>query len=267
MTEIFFRHSPGWRRFGCWLASLWLALAGLPAVAEEPGDAGGEVTGGAAAAEAAGPDFSADPLPRAADPEREGELPRLAGALAAAGAQAYARGQWDKAREAFAELIEIEPDNALAHANMGALLHRSGDAEGALASMDRAVRINPRLARVWMSMGLIHLERDELNMALSTLARALHEDPLNAAGHNNMAILLTRLGWNIGAEQELERALELDPEFADAHFNLAVLRLERTPPAVELARQGYQRALALGAPRDEEFEQRLEALGGEVPQP
>ncbi len=240
--------------------ALALALSVVPASTFLAEDAARPGSGPAAAAEQRS--VADDPLPRAADPEREGELPRLANALAAAGAQAYARGEWDKAREAFAELIEIEPDNALAHANMGALRHRSGDSGGALESLQRAVALNPRLARVWMSMGLIHLERDELNLALSTLARALHEDPLNAVGHNNMAILLTRLGWNIGAEQELERAIELDPELADAHFNLAVLRLERTPPSLDLARQNYQRALALGAPRDEEFEQRLEALGG-----
>lgn len=213
------------------------------------------------------PQVPGDPLPAPVDAEREGELPRNAGALAAAAAQAYARAEWDKARRLFAELIEVEPDNALAHANMGAVLERQGEDSAALGHLQRAVALNPRLARVWMSMGLIHMRRDELNLALSCLARSMHEDPLNAAGHNNMAILLTRLGWNIGAEQELERALELDPTLADAHFNLAVLRLERTPPALELARQSYQRALQLGAPADEGFEERLKALStpGDTP--
>lgn len=241
-----------------------LLLLGLLAgvgLGEAPGDSADEVEGqGGETGEQV--IIPGDPLPVPVDSEREGALPRDAGALAAAGAQAYARAEWDKARDLFAELIEVEPQNALAHANMGAALDRLDDTEGALRHLQQAVALNPRLARVWMSMGLIHMRRDELNLALSSLARALHEEPLNAAGHNNMAILLTRLGWNIGAEQELERAIELDPTMADAHFNLAVLRLERTPPALEMARQSYQRALQFGAPADEEFEQRLEVLSG-----
>jgi Flp pilus assembly protein TadD len=55
----------------------------------------------------------------------------------------------------------------------------------------------------------------------------------------------------------MRRAIELDPEYAEAHFNLAVFCLQRQPPAVELARRHYQKALDLGAAPDPELETKL----------
>ena len=59
-----------------------------------------------------------------------------------------------------------------------------------------------------------------------------------------------RKGWYFGAEDEMRKAIELAPDYPEAHFNLAVFYLQRTPPAVELARRHYQKALDLGAAPD-----------------
>jgi len=55
----------------------------------------------------------------------------------------------------------------------------------------------------------------------------------------------------------MRKAIELDEQYAEAHFNLAVLYLERQPPAVELARRHYYRALKLGAEHDDELDRVL----------
>jgi Tfp pilus assembly protein PilF len=55
----------------------------------------------------------------------------------------------------------------------------------------------------------------------------------------------------------MRKAIELDPEYAEAHFNLAVFYLQRSPPAVELARRHYERALELGAAPDPDVERSL----------
>jgi Tfp pilus assembly protein PilF len=50
------------------------------------------------------------------------------------------------------------------------------------------------------------------------------------------------------------RAVELDPGYADAHYNLAVFYLQEKPPAVELARRHYFKAVELGVEKDPEME-------------
>jgi Tfp pilus assembly protein PilF len=66
-----------------------------------------------------------------------------------------------------------------------------------------------------------------------------------------------KLGWLDAAEAELQRALELNPDYTNAHFNLALMYLERKPPAIELAKRHYDKAIALGAEKDELVEKKL----------
>ena len=53
--------------------------------------------------------------------------------------------------------------------------------------------------------------------------------------------------------------MELDPSYSDAHYNLAVFYLEEKPPAVELARRHYFRAIELGAEKDPAIEKVLKS--------
>ena len=62
--------------------------------------------------------------------------------------------------------------------------------------------------------------------------------------------MIGRQGWIYGAEQELRRAVELDPAYADAHYNLAVFYLQEKPPATELAKRHYFKAVELGVEKD-----------------
>ena len=45
-------------------------------------------------------------------------------------------------------------------------------------------------------------------------------------------------------------AIADNPDYADAHFNLAVIYSTSSPPAKELAKRHYEKALALGAAPD-----------------
>jgi Tfp pilus assembly protein PilF len=69
----------------------------------------------------------------------------------------------------------------------------------------------------------------------------------------------------IPAEAALRKAIELDPSYAGAHVNLAVVYITQQPPAVELARLHYQKALAEGAPRNADLEKMIEEKGKESP--
>jgi len=72
-----------------------------------------------------------------------------------------------------------------------------------------------------------------------------------------LGVLMRKRGWLDAAEDELRKAVELDATYAEAQFNLAIIYTERTPPALELARRHYYRALALGAAADPDLEKLL----------
>lgn len=188
---------------------------------------------------------------------KTGSLPPLTGGLAERAAQAFGRKEWDTARKLYQEMMREDPLNALTHANLGAVEQQAGRLKEAQALFSRAVAINPDLQQTWVALGLVSYENGDLYHALHAIARAIHEDPTDAKAHNYLAVVTKKLGWLDAAESELQRAIELNPDYGNAHFNLALMYLERKPPALELAKRHYEKAVALGAARDDLVEEKL----------
>lgn len=191
------------------------------------------------------------------DQKKTGQLPALTSGLADQAASAFGKQDWKTARKCYQEMLAIDPQNALTYANLGAVEQQSGRLKEAQSQFERAVTINPELQQTWMALGLVSYEKGDLYYAVHALSRAVHEDPTDAKAHNYLAVVVKKLGWREAAESELQRAIELSPDYANAHFNLALMYLERTPPAIELAKRHYDKAVALGAPKDELIEEKL----------
>ena len=98
---------------------------------------------------------------------------------------------------------------------------------------------------------------------MAALSQAIYLNPKDPKAHLYLGILIRKRGWLSGAEDEMRKAIELDGTYAEAHFNLAVLYLEREPPAFELARRHYYRALELGAEPDREVAKTLQKAAEE----
>ena len=192
-----------------------------------------------------------------ADTARVGQLPPYTSALSERATKAITMKRWNEARAAYLEMLKDDPNNALTLSNLGSVEQGAGHPDAAKEYYAHAVSLNPGLTQVWISLGLICFETDDSYMAVSALTRAVHDDPTDAKSHNFLAVALQKMGWLDAAEAELQRAIEIEPSYANAHFNLALMYLERKPPAVELARRHYQKALSLGAPKDEDVEAKL----------
>lgn len=192
-----------------------------------------------------------------ADQAKTGSLPPLTTSLSERAAQAFGKKDWNTARKLYQELLHEDPLNALTHANLAAVEQQAGNLKEAQALFSRAVAINPALQQTWVALGLVSYEKGDLYLALHAISRAIHEDPTDAKAHNYLAAVAKKLGWLDAAESELQRAIELDPNYANAHFNLALMYLERKPPAIELAKRHYEKAVALGAAKDDLVEEKL----------
>jgi tetratricopeptide (TPR) repeat protein len=188
---------------------------------------------------------------------KTGSLPPLTTSLSERAAQAFGKKDWDTARKLYQELLNEDPLNALTHANLAAVEQQAGNLKEAQALFSRAVAINPALQQTWVALGLVSYEKGDLYLALHAISRAIHEDPTDAKAHNYLAAVSKKLGWLDAAEAELQRAIELDPNYANAHFNLALMYLERKPPGLELAKRHYEKAVSLGAAKDELVEEKL----------
>jgi Flp pilus assembly protein TadD len=113
----------------------------------------------------------------------------------------------------------------------------------------------------WLILGVVQYDENKYDNALASLAQAVVLDPKSAMAHQYLGVTVGQKGWFSGAEDELRKAIEINPDYAEAHFNLAVFYLQRNPPAVELARRHYQKALELGSRPDPDVERSLTPPG------
>ncbi len=187
------------------------------------------------------------------------KLSPQAEAAAEDGIKAMAQKKFDAAETDFKKLLDLSPDNVSALVNLGLIEFRLGRAEDSQKYLQRAIRIKPDADLAWMILGVIYNNQNDLEAATAALAQAVYLNPENPQAHNYFAVTLSKRGWYSAAEDELEKAIQLSPDFAEAHFNLALVYLQLNPPAVELARRHYQKALDLGAAPDPDVQQKLDA--------
>lgn len=207
------------------------------------------------AAEKAAPSFRVTPVPYASPvlvEQRKEAQNQHAEALTL-----LSENKLRDARTAFQKVLNLSPNNPAALINLGIVeqrLKNFGDAE---RSLRRAVQAAPTSGAGWLLLGVVSMEQGKSEAAFAHFAQAAYLEPKNPQARLYLAVSLARKGWNSGAEDEFRAALELNDRIADAHYNLAVLYLQRTPPAVELARRHYQRSLDLGAPEDPKVSAKL----------
>ena len=211
----------------------------------------------ASAQQAAGKPAENAPALNVANTEKTGLLPADTATLGKKAAQAFAKRDWDGARAAYREMLAADPDNALAWANLGAVEQQAGKTDRAAECFEKSVRSNPELVQSWLALGQLYSNKGDKYRAMACFSRAIHQDPLDARAHNHLAIVAKSMGWTDAAEAELQRAIELNPDYGIAHFNLALMLLEQKPPALELARRHYSKALSLGVEKDDIVERKL----------
>ena len=125
------------------------------------------------------------------------------------GAYGASAAKWRK-------VLELSPDDEIAHRNLGTVLLMMGRREESAAHLRKA--------------------------AESKLRAALEADPTSARGFNDLGALLLRTGRVAEGVAQFERAVELQPDFAVARANLggALVKLGRLDAALVQLRQTLQ---------------------------
>lgn len=208
--------------------------------------------------------FRVPPISRSQTPE---ETPRgqsrpapSVGAvtLIAEAEQAARAGRYAEAEKRYEEALRLDQENVDVLARLAALQIEQDRWEAARATLDRALAQNPRDASSLYHLGRVYYQEGRLDDALTVLSRAAHLDSSKPQIFDFLGITLGRMGLRDPAETALRRAVQLAPGNGSAHHNLAVIYSLQEPPATELARWHYQRALAAGYPRNPALETQLD---------
>ena len=163
----------------------------------------------------------------------------VAGILCLAlGARTYARNfDWQDEATLWRSVTNVNPDDALAHLNLGnALLEIPGRMPDAVSEYQAALRIYPNYAEAHNNLGAILLQSGRTDEAVAEYQAAVRLDPDYPDAHSNLGGALSRLPGRLSeAAAELETAVRLDPENARRRAALGNVLLQmpgRLPEAI-----------------------------------
>ena len=143
------------------------------------------------------------------------------------GNAAQAAGRYREAEQIWREFLEIEPNNALAHNNLGNALADQGKLPEAIEAYRRALALDPNNAYAHNNLSYALYLQGKLPEAIDAYRTALalpdrRGTPASAhtLAHNNLGLALQQQGDLPGAIAEYKKAIRLDPNFAIAYSNL-----------------------------------------------
>ena len=140
----------------------------------------------------------------------------------------------DRASEAVLagkKAVEIAPDDADAHFNLGNTLKELGRLEEAKASYTHVITLEPDYVQAHYNLGNTLKQLGRLEQAKASYTQAITLKPDYVQAHSNLGSTLQELGRLDEAEASLAQAIVLKPEYLTAKHMLAALTGKTTATA------------------------------------
>jgi predicted O-linked N-acetylglucosamine transferase (SPINDLY family) len=165
-------------------------------------------------------------------------------------------GRLEQAEAKLRQILAQHPDSAEALNLLGLVAWRGGHADAAIHAMGRAVELAPNAANYHFDLGCVLLSSRRFAEAEPHLRTVVAMLPNERGGWNNLGALLVGTGRHEEAAECFRRAIALAPQIASYHANLAkalevLYRLDEAEgsarKAVELSPQGGSEWGVLGS--------------------
>ena len=131
------------------------------------------------------------------------------------------------AEASFRKSIQLAPNFAEAHANLGLLLDRQGVTDAAEVYYRRSIELNPAIPETHLNLGAFLANKKRFNEAEVAYRQAIALSPDSPAGWSNLGVLYACMKREEEAEQCYRTAMSLDDSYATARFNLSYLLLRQ----------------------------------------
>jgi tetratricopeptide (TPR) repeat protein len=164
-----------------------------------------------------------------------------------AGNDAMAKGDVATAVGHYRQAVEADPDDALAHYNLGFALARQGEEESARNEFRRAIEIDPSFRNAHFNLAASFAREQHWDEAVTQYREALKIDPQDLSAHLELAAALAASDRREEAGRELRSVLETAPEYETAIKARASIQLgrlaeldRRLPEAIEHFRRAVE---------------------------
>ena len=113
----------------------------------------------------------------------------------------------------YAVVVDLRPELAAAHNNLGVALKKKGDVEGAIASFKRAIDLKPDYSEARSNLGWIYSEQKKWGDARAEFEQALKANPADEGALYGLAETQRMMRDYSAAEGTLKRLIGRAPNF------------------------------------------------------
>ncbi|WP_080727885.1 tetratricopeptide repeat protein [Ralstonia solanacearum] len=122
------------------------------------------------------------------------------------------QGRTDDALALYGDVLQVDPGNALAHADRGTAYAMLKKFEPALRDLERALALGYAEASAYCTIGTVYVELKQFQKALEYFNKAIALDENYPFTYYNRSNVLHELGANEAAIADLEKCLAFNPE-------------------------------------------------------
>ncbi|WP_430013404.1 tetratricopeptide repeat protein [Microcystis ichthyoblabe FBCC-A1114] len=171
------------------------------------------------------------------------------------GETAQAQKKYPEAERIWRQIIQLDPNSAVAFSNLCAALFRQNKLDEALIFCQKSLALDPKLPETYNGLGIVLANQKKLTEAEEMFRRALALDDKYVRAYNNLGNVLRAQKKLKEAEEMYRRALALDDKFVPAYYNLGNVLYDQKK--LTEAEEMYRRAIAL----DDKFVDAYNGLG------
>jgi tetratricopeptide (TPR) repeat protein len=146
----------------------------------------------------------------------------VAAAKANQARESLKKGDARGAVELYGAAIEKDSNNARLYYDFSVALERVGDHEGEHQAILKSIELDPEFAPAHNQLGLLDLQAGQTVGAEKEFEAAISLNPHDIEARNNLGILYGQQGKEAEAAQLFQAAIENDPDYAPSYVNLAV---------------------------------------------
>ena len=139
----------------------------------------------------------------------------------------YQSGQFQVAGDIALSLTEKFPDHSLSWKVLAAVFKQVGEVDGALAANRNAVRLDPNDAEAHGNLGAILIDLEQFEEAEESLRQAIKISPDFAEAHCNLGNTLTALKQFDSAVVSYNNAISINKDFQQAIGDLGIVLMKK----------------------------------------
>ena len=157
-------------------------------------------------------------------------------AIYAMGWIAFCQNVREKALADFRRVIELAPEHARAHNNIGTILMNGEDTASAAGHLEAAIAAAPDFIEAYSNLGAVRMTQGEPNAAREPFEKAVELIPEDPTALTNLAAVKMQLGEVDEAIADFEKVVELTPEDPTAYKQGPYKYLAKNAPKLLVAK-------------------------------